>query len=100
MRVIGVLPPDKQWKAMKKAYDACVAAGITIPSEITTYFGPTGPQEEGRSLILQDDTEGEDSKYVGRIPSGVEGIQIDLKKLPKDVTVLRILTSTILPSAT
>ena len=35
---VGFQPPDEQWKKMTRAWEACEAAGVSIPAEVLAYF--------------------------------------------------------------
>jgi hypothetical protein len=50
--VIGIRPPDDEWKKMKAAWDACEAAGIGKPDKLWEFFGDDGPHEEGLKVKL------------------------------------------------
>ena len=39
--VIGFKPPDKKWRKMKAARDACIDADIPIPEEVEYIFTET-----------------------------------------------------------
>ncbi len=84
----GFKPPDDKWRAMKAVYDACMAAKISIPEDVEKFFNDDTPDEQGvvieeRALIAC----GAARAWGG---SGREGFEIDIKKLPADVTVVRV----------
>jgi hypothetical protein len=39
MHVIGFVPPDGTWAQMKAIWDACQAAGVSLPDEVEDFFG-------------------------------------------------------------
>tara|TARA_R100000656_G_scaffold104176_1_gene75945 strand:- start:14702 stop:14866 length:165 start_codon:yes stop_codon:yes gene_type:complete len=43
LMVEGFRTPDEKWGSMKKVWDACVAAGTSIPVEVHNYFNGTAP---------------------------------------------------------
>lgn len=86
--VYGIKPPDAKWKKMKAAYEACQAAGIDPPEELDDFFGGEAPDEAG---VLVDLVESKiATEWEGEMDSGY---QVDIKKLPKDVTVIRFINS-------
>lgn len=86
---------DKMWAAAK----ACEKAKITFPKEIQKYFDLDGDED----IVLESKECYEDEKLTFNLAGkpGVktwsaemeEGYEIDLKKLPKDVTKIRFYTS-------
>lgn len=95
-RVIGIKPPDDQWRKMKAAYDACEAAGISPPGEVEAFFGGERPDEKGVVVELQRYEQGKKVYHPCCQPwDGEEssGFEIDITKLPPDVKVLRFYNS-------
>ena len=86
--VVGIKPPDKVWKTMKDAYDACVLAKVEVPEEILEFFNHEKPDDAG-VIVEIDDTEAV-SEYN---EDGVDGFNVDIKKLPRDVTIIRFYNS-------
>jgi hypothetical protein len=86
--VVGIKPPDKKWKVMKDAWDACTAAGISVPDEILEFFGHEKPDDAG--VIVEIDDTPAVSEYK---EDGVEGFEVKVNKLPQDVTVIRFYNS-------
>lgn len=84
LHVVGFKPPDAKWKKMKAAYDACVKAEIDPPKEVREFFGYDRPDDVGVTIELEE----EDccKEYNAEM---VNGFEIDVKKLPKDVTIIR-----------
>ena len=86
--IVGFRPPDEKWKAMKKIYDACVAAKEGMPSEVDSFFNDIPPDPAGVQIGLED--------YPGtKVKIGAvklwkdesgEVFEVDITKLPKDVT--------------
>jgi hypothetical protein len=86
--VVGFRPPDEKFKAMKRIWDACDAASIEAPEEVREFFGHCDPDEAGVEVDLEkrgcvrpfnDDSQ--------------EGFEVDIAKLPKDVTIIRFWNS-------
>jgi hypothetical protein len=75
---------------MKAVYDACTKAQIGIPKEVDDYFDGEEPDPAGVVVDLQLSGSGCVSSYRG---NASEGLEVDLKKLPKDMTILRFVNS-------
>lgn len=83
--VIGFRAPDEKWRAMKAAWDSCKAAGVAPPSEVARFFDEREPDTLGievRDLALTpwcDDCR--------------DGFELEIAKLPPNVTHLRFYNS-------
>jgi hypothetical protein len=92
--VIGFRPPDEKWNAMKKVYDSCEAAGISIPNEVSTFFNDIAPDPRGVEVELPFKNK---KTQVGCVTEwkddASEGVEVDVTKLPSDVTVIRFYNS-------
>lgn len=88
--VVGFKPPDETWKKMKAVWDACEVAGIKIPDEVMEYFNHERPDDIGVKMNMSIKTHECLSEYSG---DGESGYEIDVTKLPKDVTVIRFCNS-------
>ncbi len=87
--VEGVKPPDAKWKKMKAAWVACEDAGISVPDEIYEFFNGETPDEKGVVEQLGG-MYGKRHQCVALIEDdNGGGFEVDLKKLPDDVTLLR-----------
>jgi hypothetical protein len=116
--VIGFRPPDAKWLKMKEVYDACEAAGISIPDEVDDFFNGEPPDEAGVRVDLEDAKEYEQPAMIQNgggfmVPAPAsnkpkkkklgcvkpwhddmqEGFEVDVTKLPKDVTIIRFYNS-------
>jgi hypothetical protein len=86
--VQGFKPPNEKWKKMKKAWDACADAGIGTPEEVDSFFGNEFPDEAGVKVEI------EEHECCSEIEGNAQtGFEIDVTKLPKDVTVIRFVNS-------
>ena len=88
--VEGLRPPDEKWLKMKAVYDACEAADIDPPETVFEFFEEMPPDEKGVPVDLAEDQvwrSWSDRKH------GREGIEVDVTKLPKDVTIVRFVQS-------
>lgn len=87
--VKGFKPPGEKWQQMKAVYDACMAANIEVPGEVSGYFENGTPDPSGvevRELTAAGALH--DWKDDNR-----DGFEIDVTKLPADVTVIRFYNS-------
>lgn len=84
IHVEAVRPPDEKWKAMKKAYEACEAAGIEVPKEVQEFFGYEEPDTNGVVVPI------ENTMAVGSFEDdGRQGFTVEIDKLPPDVKIVR-----------
>jgi hypothetical protein len=87
--LVGVRPPDAKWLAMKAAWEACEKAGVAPPTEVEEFFNGEKPDPLGVVIGLQQSSAVRE--YAPH--DAAEGYEVDLTKLPKDVTVLRFWNS-------
>ncbi len=80
--VTGFRPPDEKWRQMKAVWDANEAAGLEHPKELWDFFGHDDPDEAGIEVDIKDAIE----KCGG---DSTDGYQIELAKLPDNVTHIR-----------
>jgi hypothetical protein len=91
--VIGIKPPDEKWHAMKKIWDACQEAKISPPEKVAEFFDSyygDGPDPKGVLVRLDLCKPPCVSEYRDEMS---EGIEIDVRKLPPDVTIVRFVNS-------
>jgi len=86
--VTGFKPPDDKWKKMKAVYDACKAAGIHPPEDVDDFFGSSPPDDRGVEVEIERHPC--TKKYSDDMRQGFE---IDIRKLPPDVTIIRFYNS-------
>ncbi len=89
--IIGVVPPDEDWKKMKQVYDACIEADIDIPDDVWTFFDKEEPDEDGVLLDLLDKKEFAICRPWGDMDS--DGFELDVCDIPKNVKTLRFYNS-------
>jgi hypothetical protein len=90
--VKGFRPPNDKWKAMKAIYDACESGGIAVPDEVDDFFNGEPPDKAGVEVDLEVKKLGLGCVRPYRDDSR-EGIEVDVTKLPKGVTILRFVNS-------
>jgi hypothetical protein len=77
--VIGFTPPDERWIAMKKIYDACKEAKISIPKEVDTFFDGGAPDEKGVEIKLP----------IHKWQSDYgQGYELEVKDIPKQCSTI------------
>lgn len=82
--IVGFRPADDKWRVMKTIYEQCEEIGVPIPKEVLAFFDHQAPDESGVRVEIAD-TEC-CREYSNDYESGYE---IDVTKLPKDVTIIR-----------
>lgn len=89
--VVGFKPPDEKWKKMKSAWDACRAANVVPPGEVMDFFNHEPPDDSGVEVSPTA------LKKTGAVTEWsndhASGYEVDVKKLPADVTVIRFYNS-------
>lgn len=89
IKVVGFCPPNEKWHKMKALYDACAALNIDQPNAVDAFFNYEPPNKLG-SIIDQDNLKDAIKGYSDDMEDGYE---IEIAKLPKDVTHIRIYDS-------
>ena len=84
--VKGFRPPDKKWKEMKAAYDACTEAGVEVPEKVEKFFNYCPPNENGIEVDLDKIVKEahEDSREI---------FELRVKDIPDNVTVIQFINS-------
>lgn len=85
--VVGIRPANERWQQMKAAYDACVTAGVTVPSPVVQFFDGRDPDPAGVVVELPAAAV---KDWTGR---SAQGIEVSLAHLPEDVSVVRFYNS-------
>lgn len=80
MHVEGIKQPGDKWKRMKKVYDVCKATGVQVPKEVLEYFDYEEPDDKGVTVRIKPE------EYKREM---IEGFDVHLNKIPKDVEVIR-----------
>jgi hypothetical protein len=80
--VVGIAPPDDQWKNMKAVYVSCIAAGVDVPKVVASFFGYEEPDDSG-VIIELDLTPWNDDTYER------QGFELDVSSLPAHVKTIR-----------
>lgn len=81
MRVVGLIPVDDRWRAMKAVWDSCLQLKIEPPVEVVNFFDGEYPEEEN-VVAVRVAVE----KYKADM---CEGFEVAIDTLPKDVTKIR-----------
>lgn len=90
--VLGFKPPDEKWKKMKAVWDTCKKAKVDPPKEVSDFFDDCAPDERG-VVIDQTVLEEQGSVKEWNDQDMCSGFEVDVTKLPKDVTVIRFVNS-------
>lgn len=90
--LVGIVPPDDDWKKMKAVWDACDNADVDIPKDVSEFFGGETPDPKGVIIDLLHD-----KKHKGGISEWHDeigqGFEIEVSKLPPNVKTLRFYNS-------
>lgn len=87
--VVGFRPPDKKWEEMKLVWEACERTGVEIPKKVLEFFDHEDPAgKPGMSMNLMD-TDAVKEYHE----EAVQGFEVDLTKLPKDLEIIRFYNS-------
>lgn len=88
MSLMGFRPPDEKWLAHKKVWDACHEAGVPIPPETRAFFEGSEPDPAGIVVDLYSHP-----CCSGWVSDYADGVEIDVSKLPPQLTKIRIYES-------
>lgn len=84
--VYGIAPPDDTWKKMKKVVEACEAAGIEYPPEVSEFFNGERPDEKG--VIMDIEQSGAATEWNDE--DMCQGYEIDITKLDPKIKIIRV----------
>ena len=85
--VTGFRRPDTEWHNMKAIWDLCKASDIDAPQEVIDYFDYKEPESAGQ------ETSNLGSAVTQYRTEMCEGFTIELAKLPKHITHVRVFNS-------
>jgi hypothetical protein len=80
----GIREPDEKWRQMKKIWDACNIANVSVPREVYEYFNDDDPDDAG--VIIEIDYH--ESKVVTSMH-----YEVRVDQIPDGVTILRFVNS-------
>lgn len=89
--VVGIKPPDEDWKKHKAVWDACTKAGVDIPDATLDFFDGEAPDNAG--VIVEFDRPGMTTFVSEWSDDSASGFEVDIEKLPKGIKVLRFYNS-------
>lgn len=85
--VVGFRPADDKWKKMYAVWSNCEAAGVAIPKSVMDFFNGEDPGDKpGMEVPLGEASKEWNSDWG-------QGYEVDVTKLPKDVTIIRFYNS-------
>jgi hypothetical protein len=83
----GYRNADEKWNQMKAVWNACEKAGVSIPDDVYNFFDGESPDDKvGMEVELGESCKEWCDDYR-------EGYEIDLTKIPKDVSFIRVYNS-------
>lgn len=82
--VIGFMLPNEKFNKMKELWDLCNELTISPPPEVAEFFNNDNPNPFGAEVNIDDCI----SEFKGEY---AEGFDVDIRKLPKKVHIIRIL---------
>jgi hypothetical protein len=85
--ILGIKPPDEDFKKMFKAYKACIDAEVDVPKEVLEFFNYIDPDPSGIVVDLPADCK---KPYN---TDNEQGFEINIKDLPKDIKIIRFYNS-------
>jgi len=90
-RVVAFRPADAKWKKMRAIWQSCRDAEIEVPREVEAFFDDKDPDDNGVEIGEKDLVKcGAIKEWEHENGTGFE---LDVKKLPPDVTVVRFYNS-------
>jgi len=89
--VVGIIPPDEDWRKMKAVYDSCIAADVEVPDNVMDFFDGDEPDDAGAVIYLS-------TKQYATVcrewsDEGSEGYELDVADIPENVKTLRFFHS-------
>lgn len=89
--VYGIRLPGSEWRRMKAVWDACRAADVEAPEEVSAFFNWEEPDEVGVVIDLEKAGAARIWKPGG--DSMREGVEVNLERLPEDIAIIRFVNS-------
>jgi hypothetical protein len=90
--VQGIKPADEKFREMFAIYKACEKNNVSIPKEVEEFFAGKEPDEAGVVVNLKPSEKGPVQEYRPEYDT-IEGFEVDLRKLPPDVKIIRFINS-------
>jgi hypothetical protein len=87
----GIVPPDSDWKKMKRIYDACIDANINVPDDVWTFFDNEEPDDSGVIIDLLEKKDVCICREWGDMNR--TGHELDVCDIPKNIKTLRFYNS-------
>lgn len=82
--IVGFKPPDEHWERMKRIWDSCNEADVTIPREVYDYFEGKAPDKNGVEVQLPTNPWGNDYQT---------GLELHVEDIPEHVKIIRFYNS-------
>ncbi len=97
--VVGIVPPDAEWKKNVAAFEACLAAGVEVPEELYERLGLDAdpscePDPEGLVVCAEYGDDADLKAACHEWSSDCSsGYEIDISKVPKRYKLIRVYNS-------
>jgi hypothetical protein len=91
--VMGFRPPDEKFKKFAAIWKQCQEAGVEPPDEVSKFFEHTDPDPQGVEVRLPEGNAKNACVFDWTDGDMQQGIEVNVTKLPKDVTILRFVNS-------
>ncbi len=91
--VKGVKPADDKYRKMLAIYQQCRDAQVSVPKEVDDFFNGENPDPKGVVVTLRADAKGPVQEWRDEDNEMLEGFEVDITNLPKDVTIIRFVNS-------
>lgn len=89
MHIKGIRPPDTEYQQMKAVYDACKSAKVPVPDRVMDFFDWQEPNPNG----ILTDLDLSEAVNTWSDDNGREGFEVELAKLPANITHIRFYMS-------
>lgn len=88
--VLGFKPRDEKYDRMLAVWESCRAAKVEVPDEVNEFFEGESPDPAGVKISFRDH---EAVREYHNSEMAEEGFEVDVTKLPADVTLIRFVQS-------
>lgn len=84
--IVGIATPTPEYKKMKAAYDACMAAKVPVPEEVWDFFDGEIPGDDGMEVDIEHKEWSDDKREQW-------GYELEIKDIPVACTRIRFVIS-------
>lgn len=86
--IYGIVPADAQYEKMASIWWSCIESKVSIPKEVIEFFNGDSPDDKGTPIDLEKHT-----CCTEYTKDSCEGVEIDIRKLPGHVKLIRFYNS-------